>query len=160
MIFKKCTTEDVDGTRAQWRPSHHPSPILGTDGLPVDFLELAVISCPGCGAPFAIGADDAKIQKDGTTDGKVHCHEAKCQWSDFVTLEGYADAVGRDHYGRDRQKHLKDVGEARLNKLRKRISARRMEEFQAMVEEELRKTLPDPLAKDANEVFRKAMGMK
>lgn len=64
---------DLDGTRGKWRPALKPSVVDG-EGLPSDWKELAVISCPGCGAHFGVGGrGSAAIGADGRTAAPVTC---------------------------------------------------------------------------------------
>jgi hypothetical protein len=152
--FKKHHNEDLDGTKGAWRPSLVVG-MTGADGHPVSWNEIAVVSCPSCGAPQGVGADGVTIRPDGTTDGPVKCYN--CPWQDGMTFEKHQEPEGREHFARLKEEAANGVKEARVRVMQEAIKRQTLEELDQKAWDEARKVIPDgaPNPQDLFNTFMK-----
>lgn len=160
---KKHHMEDLDGTKGAWRPALTAG-LIGPDGHPASFNEMVVMTCPRCGGHFGVGADDVKIQEDGTTTGPVRCpisvgkKNEPCGWVSEgpVKFEGHAEPHGREHFAKLQEQAHKDVVDGRIRGVQKQIQADLIANLHEHTLAEAKKILPDGDPNHA-ELFRNFM---
>ncbi len=148
--------DDLDHTKGSWRPALVAG-IVGADGNPETFNEIVVFSCPGCGAPQGVGADDVKILPSGETDKPVHCHH--CSWSDVMTFDKFSETDGRDKFAKAKDKAKKEVDDGRIHIMSEHIHNQMLLEMKDKVEAEAKKLIPDNAPNKA-ELFKDFMKKK
>lgn len=150
--FKKHHQEHLDDTKGAWRPTLVAT-VFGSDGHPVAWKEIVVVSCHECGLQYGVGGDEAQIQENGQTDRPVTCHH--CKTTDHHHYDLHADAVGREHFAKLKKQAEDDVKEARLRVLKQLIAEQIRKEADDRAMEAAKQILPDG-ANNPQELFNNA----
>ncbi len=147
--MEKHHSEHLDNTKGRWRPALVAGQLKGPDGHPLTFDEIVVISCPACGAPQGIGADDVKIV-NGKTDRPWHCYggpRGECKATlDSIEFDQHQDTAGREHFGRLKAEAQAQVEAAREMAVRHHVMENDTLEREERITAQAKALFPD--AKD------------
>ena len=151
--YKKHTEKYLDGTKGAWRPTLIAAK-YGSDGHPIEWKEIVVVSCHECGHQFGVGGDDdgPQIQEGGTFHMPVRCWHCKC--INDVTLEDHSTDVGKKHFASLQTQARQDVKNARVRALQQKIMEQTLRDLEKNALAQAQQLLPDD-TQNPQELFKK-----
>ena len=152
----KHHSEELDGTRGAWRPTHQAKKgLVGPDGHPLAWDEGVVMTCPSCGCQFGVGMDSNGSTPrivDGVTVDVVKCmNPLGCSWvSDGpVEFDKHQEAEGREAYAKKLAQYDDEIAETRVRTMREIIADNHRREADERALAEVKAAIGDGKGPDA-----------